>query len=61
MLVKSVSVKLKKRKLDLITSTNGIKIVLYKGVKKRRLLENSAKRSRSNSVLIRRVELKLMF
>jgi hypothetical protein len=34
MLIKNISVKLKRRRLDLITSTNRIKIVLYKGVKK---------------------------
>jgi hypothetical protein len=34
MLIKNMSVKLKRRRLDLITSTNKIKIVLYKGVKK---------------------------
>jgi hypothetical protein len=34
MLIKNVSVKLKKRRLNLITNTDRIKIVLYKGVKK---------------------------
>jgi hypothetical protein len=34
MLVKNVGVELKRGRLDLITSTDGIKIVLCKGVKK---------------------------
>jgi hypothetical protein len=34
MLVKNVSVKLKRGRLDLITSIDGIKIVLCEGVKK---------------------------
>jgi hypothetical protein len=34
MLVKNVGVELKKRRLDLMTSTDRIKIVLCKGVKK---------------------------
>jgi hypothetical protein len=34
MLIKNVSVKLKRGRLDLITSTDRIKIVLCKGVKK---------------------------
>jgi hypothetical protein len=34
MLVKNVGVELKRGRLDLMTSTDGIKIVLCKGVKK---------------------------
>jgi hypothetical protein len=34
MLIKNVSVKLKRRRFDLITSTDRIKIVLCEGVKK---------------------------
>jgi hypothetical protein len=34
MLIKNIGVKLKKRRLDLITSTDRIKIVLCKSVKK---------------------------
>jgi hypothetical protein len=34
MLIKNVSVKLKRERLDLIINTDGIKIVLCEGVKK---------------------------
>jgi hypothetical protein len=71
MLVKNVGVKLKRGRLDLITSTDGIKIVLCEGVKKggcsrtqQRDREEKgvpAVQRLSNGVLVRRVELRLMF
>jgi hypothetical protein len=71
MLIKNMSVKLKRSRLDLITSTGGIKIVLYKGVKKGSCLRTQQRDQKekdvptvqrlSNNVLIKKIELRLMF
>jgi hypothetical protein len=71
MLVKNVSVELKRSRLDLITSTGGIKIVLYKGVKKGGCSRTQQRDQEEKGVptvqrlisdmLIRKVELRLMF
>jgi hypothetical protein len=71
MLVKNVGVELKRGRLDSMTSTDGIKIVLCDGVKKdgcsrtqQRGREEKgvpAVRRLGSYVLIRKVELRLMF
>jgi hypothetical protein len=71
MVVKNVGVELKGSRLDLITSTDRSKIVLCKSVKKGGCLRTQqrdreekgvpAVQRLSSNVLVRRVELRLMF
>jgi hypothetical protein len=52
MLVKNVGVKLKRSRLDLITSIGGIKIVLCKGVKKGGYLRTQQRDREEKGVLV---------